>query len=76
MIALWNIVHVTLKLNPSRETVLPSALGKKNECDLTKTRLIVRYRATTTLRRPQKKHNTLRELREGGLKTYGNINQV
>ena len=37
---------VTLKLNPSRGTVLPAPHVKGNKCEFTRTRQIIRYRAT------------------------------
>ena len=46
---------ITLKSNPSRGTALPAPHGKGNKCEFTRTRQIIRYRATATLRRPQNK---------------------
>ena len=62
---------ITLKLNPSRGTVLPHPHGKGNKCDFTRTRQIIRYRATATPRRLQTKQCTAAN--EGGYKTNGNI---
>ena len=37
---------ITLKSNPSRGTALPAPHGKGNKCEFTRTRQIIRYRAT------------------------------
>ena len=55
---------ITLKLNPSRGTIQPAPHGKGNKCDFKRTRQVIRYRATVTLRRLQIKQYTASN--EGG----------
>ena len=52
---------ITLKLNPSRGTVLSAPHGKGNKCNF-RTRQIIKYRATATLRRPPIKQYTASKL--------------
>ena len=64
---------ITLKLNPSRGTVLPAPYGKENKCDFTRSRQIIRYRATATLRQLQIKQYSASNEGGGVSQTNGNI---
>ena len=57
-----------ITLKPSAGTVLLAPHGKGNKCDFTRTRQIIRYRATATLRRLQiKQYAASNEARRGGV---------
>ena len=66
-------MRACFKLNISLGTVLPAPYGKGNKtlCDFTRTREIVRYRATSTLQRPQIKQNTVSNEGRGVTKPTG-----